>query len=115
CCDPIKPMSKIVFVSMVADRTKIIVCTFSTLPSDSKYWLLSTGVTHLKIIYLIVTCRGTVHDTKIIRSSTPIVGSCSIIPYNHNFLWRFKVAHSSNVSLSTILFSPLPIRPSDNS
>jgi hypothetical protein len=46
----IKTMSQVVLVAMVANGTQIIIGALCTLPSYSKYRLLSAGVTHSSLM-----------------------------------------------------------------
>ena len=46
---------------------------------------------------------------------TAIVGGCSIVPDDQNFIVGFKTPNGAYVTLATVLLPPLPIRTSDNS
>lgn len=45
------PMAKVVFVSVVTNGTQVVVSTLSTFPSNTKYWLLATGIAHCSIVF----------------------------------------------------------------
>ena len=101
-----------VFVTMVADTAEVIVGTFSTLPTDAKDGLLSTSVTHCPIMF--DPCWRRVEYTKVKGAAAPVVGSRAIVPDDHHLLGTLKVPDRAHVTLSTVLFTPLPIGASDD-
>ena len=50
-CDSVKSMPKVVLVTVIANRTQVIVGAFCTLPPDPIDWLLMTSVTHGPIMF----------------------------------------------------------------
>lgn len=59
-------MSWVVFVTVVADRTQVIVATLCTLPPDAKDGLLSAGVTHSPLV--LHTCVEETNITVYVRA-----------------------------------------------
>jgi len=55
CSNTIETMTEMMLVSMVADGTQVIISTLCTFPTNSKYWLLTTCITHCTIMFY--TCK----------------------------------------------------------
>lgn len=62
-----------------------------------------------------VTCWSAVQYSYVVCSRTTVVCRRAIIPDNHHLLRTFKTPHGANMSFSSVLLPPLPVRSADDS
>lgn len=97
----IEPVPKVMFIAVVTNGAKIVIPAFRALPANTEDGLLPASIAHCALV--LDTCWGTVEDTQIKLSRTPIVCGCPVIPNNNDFIGGFEVTHRANMTLSTIL------------
>ena len=97
---------------MITNGAKVIVGALCTLPTDPKDGLLPACVAHCPVVF--DPCRCGVENAQVKSAAAPVVCSRAIVPDNDHFLGTLKVSDGANMSLSTVLFSPFPVWPSDN-
>lgn len=91
------------FISMVANGTKIVVATLSALPSYSKDRLLTTSIAHCTIVLHSCWCR--IQYTQVKGSRASIISCRAVIPNNHNLFRRFEISDGTHMTFSTILLN----------
>ena len=90
-----------VFVSVVADAAEVVVSALRTLPADTEDRLLPACVTHRTVVF---DARGSgIQDPEIVGTGAAVVGRRPVVPDDHHFLRRLKIADGAYVTLATVL------------
>uniref|UniRef100_A0A6B0UQ71 Uncharacterized protein n=1 Tax=Ixodes ricinus TaxID=34613 RepID=A0A6B0UQ71_IXORI len=100
-------MPQLVLVSVVAHGAEVVVGTLGALPADAEDGLLPAGVAHGALV--LDACRSAVDDTQVVGARTPIIGSSTVVPDDHDFLGRFEVPYRAEVPVAAVLFAPFPV------
>jgi hypothetical protein len=88
-------------IAVVTNGTEIVIATLGAFPSYPENGLLTARIAHCTVV--LDPCRCRIQYAQVKGTGTSIIGCRTIIPYNHDLLWRFKVSHGAYVTFSTIL------------
>ena len=79
---------------------------------DSKYWLLSAGVTHGPVV--LDPRGGGVEDAEVEGPAAPVVGGRPVVPDDDHLLRALEVPDGAHVTLAPVLLAPLPVGAPDH-